>query len=416
MGKNKIILITLLAVLIAGTYLLVRPYLPQYKWATLLRHDKKEPYDLDIFVKTLEESAGENKFVYERDIMPFITDKNRHNDNCIFIGNSLIINENLADSLLDFVSRGNRAMIMLNGEYELYNFFSDDSVTTVADTIALPDSTRRELVTSTRVNKASVKLEGASDTCEFIYRLLKEDQPAYWNHFQEDYQEFFDYSTEKLGEIDSCGANYISVSIGKGKLLLHTNPIMFSNYFIKSESGFNYAAGCLSHLNGGDIILYKPSGFYLLGQINFQSPLSYIMSVPSLRYAWNIFLVILIIFFVFGSKRKQRIIPVILPRKNSSIASAEMIATFYYHYRDHKYIAKEMASQFRNFILERYRIKRTTEVKDIIPGLAGSSGISEDHIEQIFKAENMIIYGDTKNADILISYYNLIEYFYKNCK
>jgi hypothetical protein len=53
------------------------------------------------------------------------------------------------------------------------------------------------------------------------------------------------------------------------------------------------------------------------------SPMRFILNNPPLRYAWYLLLLGLLIFVLFNAKRKQRIVPVIEPLKNTSLDLSE---------------------------------------------------------------------------------------------
>jgi hypothetical protein len=80
------------------------------------------------------------------------------------------------------------------------------------------------------------------------------------------------------------------------------------------------------------------------------SPMRFILNNPPLRYAWYLLLLGLLIFVLFNAKRKQRIVPVIEPLKNTSLDFIRSIGNLYLQEGDfHEMMAKK-AQYFLNRI------------------------------------------------------------------
>jgi hypothetical protein len=58
-----------------------------------------------------------------------------------------------------------------------------------------------------------------------------------------------------------------------------------------------------------------------------QSPLSFILSQRALKWAWFTLLGASLLFVLFRSKRKQRIIPILQPNKNTTLAYAQLLGS-----------------------------------------------------------------------------------------
>ena len=142
-------------------------------------------------------------------------------------------------------------------------------------------------------------------------------------------------------------ANFVKVKFGKGHFYLNTTPQAFTNYYLL-RGNKDYVANTLSYLKDVDVYWdnYKKSG-----RIVINSPMRFILNQASLRWAYYLGMIGLLIFIIFKAKREQRIIPVITPLENSSIEFAKTVGGLYYEHRDFT----DLVFKKINFFLEHMR-------------------------------------------------------------
>lgn len=141
--------------------------------------------------------------------------------------------------------------------------------------------------------------------------------------------------------------NFVKVKFGKGNFYLNTAPQTFTNYYML-KGNKDYVANTFSYLKDMDVYWdnYKKTG-----RIVIDSPMRFILNQVSLKWAYYLSMIGLIIFIIFKAKREQRIIPVINPLGNSSIEFAKTVGGLYYEHRDYTdLIVKKI-----NFFLEQIR-------------------------------------------------------------
>jgi hypothetical protein len=124
----------------------------------------------------------------------------------------------------------------------------------------------------------------------------------------------------------------------------------------------------------------------------------------------------LLLYILFGGKRRQRIIPEIKPNQNSSVAFTETVARLYLQKHDNKNVADKMITYFFEFIRNNYFLNTNVGNKEFITALSRKSGVSEENTIALFNAIN------TANQSITIDDYQLlslneqIQQFYKKRK
>lgn len=222
-----------------------------------------------------------------------------------------------------------------------------------------------------------------------------------------------------LGMIDNTKINFVQIKHGKGKLLLHTDPVVFTNYYMKEKAGVEYAAKVFSHLTPGDIYwdeFTKVPQRQGRRERHSPGPLSYILDQPALRSAWYLILLLAFVYLLFHAKRKQRIIPVLEPNANTSIEFTETLGRIYFQQNRHKKLAKQKKKLFLSFIRNRYQIPTAHLNAETKKKIIVKSKVEPEVVDQIFEYFDKIDNSLDISADELISMHQVIEHFYKNCK
>ncbi|HCA07327.1 hypothetical protein [Chryseobacterium sp.] len=136
---------------------------------------------------------------------------------------------------------------------------------------------------------------------------------------------------------NSDQANFIKVSFGKGTVYVHSEPLFLTNYYLLKPGSIKYAQDVFSYLQDRETIWFvendtKVSRFFM----------RFVLSNPALKYAWWVLLGGLVLFIFFNAKRKQRIVPVIEPLKNTSLDFVKSIGNLYLQEGDfHDMMAKK---------------------------------------------------------------------------
>src|SRR5690606_21049384 len=122
-------------------------------------------------------------------------------------------------------------------------------------------------------------------------------------------------------------------------------------YQLLKKDNQKYAAAILSYLPDEPIFYdYHEK----VGQELGSSPLRFILSKPALRAAWYLGLISLVLFMIFNAKRKQRIVKVIKPLENTTVAFTKTIGNLYYETKDHNNLIDKKITYFLEYIRRVY--------------------------------------------------------------
>ncbi len=230
----------------------------------------------------------------------------------------------------------------------------------------------------------------------------------YKKAFEHSYFSSFDTTkTVVLGKINNNDVNYIKIPCGKGYFFINTQPVAFTNYALLNEDNSEYAYKALSYLpSDGDVIWDE---FYKPYNAEAESPLRYVFNSLGLKTAY----ISVLMYMLFTAKRRQRIIPIITPLKNTSLNFIETIAVLYYHKKNHKDIALKKYNYFLETLRSKYYIN-TDKPEELDYKLTSEkTGKPVKLIKNIFKTVIKIQKTRSINEKELELFNNYIEDFYK---
>ncbi|WP_370897328.1 DUF4350 domain-containing protein [Chryseobacterium gossypii] len=142
---------------------------------------------------------------------------------------------------------------------------------------------------------------------------------------------------------NSDQANFIKSKFGKGTIYVHSEPLFLTNYYLLKSGNIKYAQDVFSYLDDKETLWFvenntEVSRFFM----------RFVLSNPALKYAWWVFLGSLVLFIFFNAKRKQRVVPVIEPLKNTSVDFVKSIGNLYLQEGDFHDMMAKKAQYFLN--------------------------------------------------------------------
>ncbi len=138
-------------------------------------------------------------------------------------------------------------------------------------------------------------------------------------------------------------ANFIKAPFGKGYIFVHSEPLFITNYYLLKPQNLKYAENIFSYLNENETLWFTEAN-----TTESSWSLRFILSNPPLKYAWWVFLGGMVLFIFFNAKRKQRIVPVIEPLRNTSADFVKSIGNLYLQEGDFHDMMAKKAQYFLN--------------------------------------------------------------------
>jgi hypothetical protein len=226
--------------------------------------------------------------------------------------------------------------------------------------------------------------------------------------------------TNILGKNKDGAANFVSLRYdGGGAIFLHLAPAAFTNFFLLHKDNKSYYDLAMSqfpdsvrsvkwddyfrtHENGkGD---EEKQGF---------DKLRIFLSNPVLRWAFWLTLILIAVVYLFESKRRQRIIPVVKPLKNASMDFVETIGRLYFQQKDNRNLFDKIRTQFTGHVRHRYQLTPNVTDAEMENKLAFRSGYDAEEIKEIFDLLRALDEKSSITDDELLAFNDKIDKFYK---
>ena len=118
------------------------------------------------------------------------------------------------------------------------------------------------------------------------------------------------------------------------------------------------------------------------------------------------------IYLIFETKRRQRIIPILKPIQNDSVAFVETIGRLYYNNKNHANLAEKMTQHFLEFVRSHYYLNTNMLDKQFTKMLSVKSGIDIAHTDSLIYNIKMVQDNMPVDEAFLYSLYTQIQVFY----
>lgn len=420
-NNRQHIIIAIVAIIIALVFFLIFSGKNKINWEEHYRKGGTDPYGTFVVQNLLEKYFEEEEFTVLKDSINGVLPLEKNAGTYVFIGQAMFLDSADTQALLDFVEVGNKAFIagktipfdLINYIYydDCEDFYWDDYLN-YQDTIARLDFRHDNFQTDT--------------TFDFQYYKRGEAAHYSWSYFDAGIFCEEDYTFVPLGDIESSLTNFAKASYGEGEFYFHTTPLAFTNISLLEESGLEYATKVFSHLSKGDIYWDEYSRIpeavsRLRNQSSYRTfesegPLKYVLSQPSLAWAWYLLLATGLLYLIFRAKRRQRVIPVLEKNTNTSLEFIGTIGRLYFLQNNHRKLALQKMKLFLGYVRDRYHLQTKELDEQFVNQLVSRSEIPKTIIDKILLFHTNIENSQFVSENTLVDFHHEMEKFYKNCK
>ena len=386
--SNYILLIAIgLPIVAIAIYLLLNVE-EHYNWNQNFRAEGEEPYDLDVFYELLKENTQNadftelsrkldvelveldanktyNLFIIRRNFNPD-TIELKALENFVKKGNTVLLSAQTITPLLPIsLAYGTDSVISLYNKVisdEMYSELPDsiyekyDSVNSYEEKDSIFEQYKEALENKVWANDfldsadfgktTTLKSLANEQKVDLAYVLRNDTAAQIWK-------------SVKLPEV-ATGKNYATFEnkktaflqwkVGNGQIFISSTPLLFSNYYMIKKEHFLFTNSLLANMPSGDILVdhvkrYNNDVFSPKANLG-QSPLNFILSQKALKWAWFTLLATALIFVIFRSKRKQRIIPIVKPNNNTTLAYAKMLGSLQLKEKNNTAKSREILRHF----------------------------------------------------------------------
>ncbi|MFT4697760.1 MAG: hypothetical protein ACI9SJ_000890 [Flavobacteriaceae bacterium] len=400
MGRfQKTLLVGFLIVIAGFIYLEATKPMP-INWYPSYNNEDKIPYGTHVLFKVLEDTFLEN--ITEITQSPFEKlQDSLQEGNYIFINDQIGFDEAEQDKMLNWISKGNSVFIASN-------YISKN----LLDTLKLKKNT------AVLLNKI-----GTEPLLNLVNKDLKSKTPY---HIKRDlrlsyFEEIDTLSHTVLGvtqvyndtlKITKPLVNFIKAPVGNGFIYIHTQPEIFTNYFLLIDDNATYTQQVLSYINNGKLLLWDRH--YKSGKRINLSPLHILFSNKYLKWAYYFVLIGAFLFVIFEGKRKQRSIPIVAPLTNKTYEYTRTISGMYLDKKENHKIAQKQIALFFEFIRTRLRVPTEHINSRFFNAVASRTGNDMETTKNLFTFIEKVQHQQDTSQSELIKLYEEITVFKKN--
>jgi hypothetical protein len=412
---GRIIFFSLLGVIVFLFILSLITGPPRISWRESFSHKSNQPYGSRVLYDLLPSVFPQAEIELSSEDLYYLLEDDWFENSCLFVQtHSFLPDEYDVSELLFYLKQGNHAVISAR-EFS-YEFM--DSLG-----IRIVDARGKEL-------GLNLTETGDSSLVEFVnpalaeyrgYDMVRSQEP--WSFRIADTTDISVLANNQFGR--PC---LIKFPIGSGWALVCSAPRMFTNYHLLNQDDQEFASLALSHVPVEvDRFIwdqhYKPAGILggssgPDGEANRPGSLSYINQEPALRWAFWLVVGTLLLYALFESKRKQRVIPDRPPLPNATLEFTETVGRLYYQSHDHKNVAEKKIKILLAFIRSHYFMQAQPGPQsgfspEFIQTLSGKTGMALGDVRALFRLVSRVRKQSHITESELMELNMLVETFYQ---
>lgn len=367
-----------------------------FQWNPTFSSIDKDPYGSYILHEQLKQLFPSATIETHR-IPPYnvLHDKNESNSAYIMVAPIVQIGKTDLDEMLEYVRNGNVIFI------SAYSATSE-----LLDTLGVETRDAANIISK---DSTSINFISPSLASERSYTFKRSTIDGYFSKLNKK------DSTSVLGIRQDSMPDFVKRQYGKGYFLIHAAPICFSNYFMLTADNKDYTAKALSYLPANISTLHWDE-YFKQGREGVNTPLRFFLSNTFLHWALMLTVTILLLYIFFEMKRRQRVIPIIEPLRNTTLDFVETVSSVYYSSHDNKSIATKKTQFWLEHIRQRYYISTNHLNDGFVQQLQRKSAVSKELIDAILNNIKRAEAQPRVTDDVLLSLTNSIDEFYQQSK
>jgi len=181
----------------------------------------------------------------------------------------------------------------------------------------------------------------------------------------------------------------------EGAIYFCTVPEIFTNIALQQISVADFNEELFHAINISPTTIYwdDEQGIYIPNVHNNTSPLQYILSQKSLKWAYYVTLISGLLFIIFRSKRRQKIIPLKEVKRNTSLEHIDTISKLYFSDSNHLEVARHMEKLFYHKVERKFFLPK--DHPNFVGVLAKKSRLHEEEISLLLQRFEEIKNGKT---------------------
>lgn len=370
--KKNLIFISLLLVIFVLMYMTNTNKPPLFRWKASFHTDDKQPYGSYAFDEMIGASWPQEYILSYENIFHLYNDESLKDKNLLIVSEEFNIDSEELVALFKYIESGGKAFIASN-------FFSYALTDTLS--LELKNNFQYSINLSLLQENTYIKFTNNTDSVSGIPQSIITDY-----FYNDTIAALYEGITETTVAYNKSNNDLIKeYNIGKGSLYMCCTPLLFTNYAILSDSIHPFIEYSLSPLTDKPLIRTE---FYHYGEYSREtgSVFRYLLSQPSLKWAFYIMIGCVILFMIFTAKRKQKIIPIIKPPANKMLEFVHSISALYLRKNNNAHIIMKKYIYWGDELRRKYGIDIINEKHDksFLKRFSSKTGMPESDARYFF--------------------------------
>jgi hypothetical protein len=321
--------------------------------------------------------------------------------NLLMLSTVSSISKSDTETLLNYVLKGNTVLIGAEN-FEGY----------LPDSLGFQMAFDEQLVT-TNISDVRSALAGESIT---KVRFINQDFPSKAFTFPSVVASTFlteldDGKFEVLAKNEEGRAVLVKyMGVATGNLYLTSMPLALTNYFVLDNETSPFAEALLSLFPAEQPLTHNE--YYQMGRMESSSSIRFLLRNKALKWAYFLLIGSLALFILFEMKRRQRIIPIIAPLKNTTLEFVNTLGRLHFRQSNHANLAKKRVLYWLDFVRNHYNISTNQIDKGFITELSNKSGKEKAMIELLVHTVVKVQDGGNLGETELLAFEKLLNKFY----
>lgn len=373
-------------------------------------YNSKQPFGCYVMDSVLRASLPQGYEVLGDDIEQYFDKKSQKGQHTFLFTNNYHDFFRLYEiDLLKWIKEGNNVILADNDNYRYHDYYNSDSkaigeelgfnfqpVGTIyanhLDKETLSDRTQYDTIQwradgkfaaatyliSTAFCDHELKLSSSFRTLAILHKVKKPYDGNYDGVYYESSAPEEGYTSHVAAIRD----------YGKGKVVVMSMPMLFTNYGILNDTIRPIVLRLLSVCGNKPVVRYDPRYISRTSKDQeSESPLRYLLANRPLRWALYLALATLVAFVVFSARRRQRVIPVIKPPVNHMMDFVKRIGGIYYKKHDNVDLLNKKYATFCNDLRAKAMIdiEGNDYLDDELLSLSNRTGLPFNQLQQLIR-------------------------------
>lgn len=164
----------------------------------------------------------------------------------------------------------------------------------------------------------------------------------------------------------------------QGGALVYTNaPLLLSNFGLLNSEGKAFLERLFAYVPEGTLVWWRR------GAGEASTPLRYVLSQDSLRWAFYMLLVGIALFMAGAARRRERPVPTIAAPRNDTVDFVRTMGRLYYNRGDHANLAAKLRAQFYGYVRDTLGLSLPPTDPAYARGVAARSGVPFGDVEKL---------------------------------